>query len=188
MKQREKNPVGAQNPSPRRRYDQDGPKNNAWRGGSSPEYYRRVCFETWGRCCFGCGREAILAHHRDRDRANNAPSNLTPLCKRCHQLLHKADLNLPTREAGPIIYRDRMCPGTGCTRMFTPSGPRGRCADCTKNGIRAVVKFRDRVCSKCGRPFTPDAPARKRCSPCSPRAWAPGAAGESRRAGDTGDA
>lgn len=78
------------------RADQSGEKNPGWAGGTSPAYYRKVGFEAHGKSC-ACGAEAVLIHHKDEDRSNSNPSNLVPLCKRCHQLLHNCAANLPRR-------------------------------------------------------------------------------------------
>ncbi len=152
-------------------YNQKGPRNNAWKGGCSPGYYKTLCFSSWGRACFGCGRGATVAHHRDRDRDNNVPNNLTPLCKRCHQVLHRCEENLP-KKGMPVLppkYRPRPCPACGV--IFKPAGPRGTCEDCRAKGRRAAVKYKPRRCRACGRMFEPDSPGRARCRGCSPRPW-----------------
>jgi hypothetical protein len=53
--------------------------------------HRLVLFEALGLGplpCFGCGRPVPWAelevHHRDHDRANNAPENLEPACDECN--------------------------------------------------------------------------------------------------------
>jgi len=77
-------------------YDQAGPKNNHWRGGSSPQYYQKVARDTHGEACLRCGEPAVLVHHKDENRKNSDPSNLEPLCKRCHQVyVHNCTSNLP---------------------------------------------------------------------------------------------
>jgi len=39
--------------------------------------------------CNRCGTDRqIEIHHKDEDITNNSVSNLVPLCKRCHILLH----------------------------------------------------------------------------------------------------
>lgn len=42
--------------------------------------------------CSICGYdtyEAIVIHHIDRNRDNNATHNLIPVCRNCHQLIHR---------------------------------------------------------------------------------------------------
>ena len=34
--------------------------------------------------CAGCGNERADRHHKDGNTANNAPSNIEALCRRCH--------------------------------------------------------------------------------------------------------
>jgi hypothetical protein len=80
-------------------YDQAGEKNNAWNGGSSPEYYQKVAYDHYGKICQRCGAEAVLVHHKDEDRTNSSVDNLEPLCKRCHQVHHDCASNLPNAKA-----------------------------------------------------------------------------------------
>lgn len=38
--------------------------------------------------CTECGsKPAVERHHRDGDTENNAPDNVTPVCRRCHMIL-----------------------------------------------------------------------------------------------------
>lgn len=76
-------------------YTQAGANNNAWAGGRSPAYYRKVAFEAHGDRCLRCRDSAVLVHHKDGNRSNSAVDNLEPLCKRCHQLEHDCASNLP---------------------------------------------------------------------------------------------
>lgn len=142
-------------------YDQRGEKNNAWKGGTSPKYYQAVCFKAWGTNCMGCPAPAVLAHHRDEDRSNNTPGNLTPLCKRCHQLIHRCAVNLPRDHQ---VYPARPCPV--CKKPFMPTGARGRCPDCKAAQLREQVTFRPKTCETCESSFTPDSPRRSKCSRC----------------------
>jgi hypothetical protein len=34
--------------------------------------------------CINCGNQKAERHHKDGNTANNDPSNITPLCRRCH--------------------------------------------------------------------------------------------------------
>lgn len=63
--------------------------------------YRQIGFETWGEKCFLCGRTKgqtlLVVHHRDKDRNNNTPMNLIPLCDRnfgCHAHNHMGSIGL----------------------------------------------------------------------------------------------
>jgi len=77
-------------------YDQQGERNNHWRGGSSPYYYRKIAKTAHGELCQRCGEPAVLVHHKDEDRHNCKPDNLEVLCKRCHQVfVHDCTKNLP---------------------------------------------------------------------------------------------
>lgn len=106
-------------------YNQAGPNNNSWKGGSSPAYYQRVCFGAHGKTCRRCGNHAVLVHHRNEDRSDNGPDNLEPMCKRCHQILHGCTNNLPKHPT----FKDKSC--TECAARFSPTGPRSKyCSRC----------------------------------------------------------
>lgn len=97
--------------------DQKGPKNNAWKGGSSPPYYQRIAFETYGKQCSidPDHRGVLVVHHRDHNRKNNDAANLQVLCKRCHQLEHACAERLPrgsTRPPASLV----KCPA--CMKHF----------------------------------------------------------------------
>jgi len=53
--------------------------------------YQRICFEAWGYNCLNCGVSKedcqLDVHHIDKNRKNNSPLNLIPLCARCHPKL-----------------------------------------------------------------------------------------------------
>jgi 5-methylcytosine-specific restriction endonuclease McrA len=57
----------------------------------------RVWFSRFNRMseCEHCGYDAVpeilVLHHRDRDRSNNALSNLEVLCPNCHSIEHMAE-------------------------------------------------------------------------------------------------
>ena len=48
--------------------------------------YRKTGFEYWGKACLLCGRTEsetrLVIHHKDKNRNNNTPTNLIPLCDR----------------------------------------------------------------------------------------------------------
>lgn len=48
--------------------------------------YRTVGFDYWGKACLLCGRTEsetrLIIHHKDKNRNNNTPDNLIPLCDR----------------------------------------------------------------------------------------------------------
>lgn len=74
-------------------YNQSGEFNNNWKGGIGT--YRKHLREK----CEKCGsHETLLVHHKDEDRYNNNPENLQTLCKRCHQIEHECQKNLPRKE------------------------------------------------------------------------------------------
>lgn len=69
-------------------------------GTGSPENtYRRKVFITLGRpkVCERCGYDkheaAIIVHHRDRNRMNDAEENLEVLCENCHAIEHWGDVS-----------------------------------------------------------------------------------------------
>lgn len=67
---------------------QFGEQNTQWKDGRVA--YRRLA-RLAGCVCARCGKvdlpKLMCAHHVDRDRSNNAPSNLVLVCKACHQNL-----------------------------------------------------------------------------------------------------
>ena len=69
---------------------QTGSSNPYWKGGISPPQYRR-----WrGDTCERCGTTLhLVAHHTDRNRQNNHPSNIETLCRSCHALEHQLEQN-----------------------------------------------------------------------------------------------
>lgn len=54
--------------------------------------YRKICFENHSQKCILCGYnripQIIHVHHKDRNRENNSPDNLIPLCPTCHEEEH----------------------------------------------------------------------------------------------------
>lgn len=71
--------------------------------------YRQKCLNAKGEKCIICGEmEEVIVHHVDGDRANNALSNLIPLCRYCHTGIHRQRENyehwtkkLPSSEINP---------------------------------------------------------------------------------------
>jgi hypothetical protein len=64
-----------------------------WNNGISEQKYAgRIAKSHWGNCCFYCGYgeypQVLQGHHRNRDRSDNSPDNLIPLCPTCHELDH----------------------------------------------------------------------------------------------------
>ena len=41
-----------------------------------------------------CREHADQVHHADYNNANNAITNLVPICSRCHRLIHKTDAHI----------------------------------------------------------------------------------------------
>jgi len=73
-------------------YQKNQPSGSAsprWKDGSSPDSYRVMAFQRFGRLCQRCGSSRhIRVHHKDRDRHNNVLSNLEVLCGSCHAREH----------------------------------------------------------------------------------------------------
>lgn len=48
--------------------------------------YRQIGFDTWGKKCFLCGRTIsqtlLCVHHYNKNRNDNSPDNLFPLCQK----------------------------------------------------------------------------------------------------------
>jgi hypothetical protein len=105
-------------------YNQSGPDNNSWKGGSSPAYYQRVASEL-PDVCARCNAPPVLVHHKDGNRRNASIDNLERLCKRCHQIEHQCPDNLPQK----VVFKSRIC--DTCSRSYQPTGPRGStCLSC----------------------------------------------------------
>lgn len=67
-----------------------GEKHPLWNGAQNE--YRQLAFENFKPICFVCGydiKEVLEVHHKDKDRANNALSNLVILCRNHHTEIHK---------------------------------------------------------------------------------------------------
>lgn len=108
-------------------YNQKGSSNNAWKGGSSPAYYRRKATEEYGTMCVRCSAPAVLVHHKNGNKRDSSAQNLEVLCKRCHQLQHTCANNLPKK----VVFKRREC--ARCDSTFKPTGPRGHlCPSCRR--------------------------------------------------------
>jgi hypothetical protein len=57
---------------------------------------RRYC-ERCDKDLKDVGQYHWCVHHKDHDRTNNKLENFELLCKRCHQLEHDCESNLPNR-------------------------------------------------------------------------------------------
>ena len=72
-----------------------GSSNHMWiedRTKSSLKYisYKNNCYKYYKKRCVICGSvENIAVHHIDSDKKNNNPTNLIPLCKYHHLMMHK---------------------------------------------------------------------------------------------------
>ena len=67
--------------------------NNGWR------QYHRIMKDK--NNCENCGRKYNLeTHHKDGDRKNNKPENLTKVCRRCHMILDGRLANLNYHNSG----------------------------------------------------------------------------------------
>lgn len=67
-------------------------------GTSQPDlssHYRRIAFSNKPKVCERCGYDtheaAIIVHHKDRNRLNDADENLEVLCANCHAIEHWGD-------------------------------------------------------------------------------------------------
>ena len=58
----------------------DGRKNGRWKDGSSQTHYRNKANAPKGK----------VVHHKDGNKRNNSPSNLTVLRKSVHRAIHRA--------------------------------------------------------------------------------------------------
>lgn len=75
-----------------------GESNAAWAGGI--QTYRRKK----KKACERCGSSRFLVvHHKNEDRHDNRDENLETLCKRCHQIHHDCESQLPGRGTDAAI-------------------------------------------------------------------------------------
>lgn len=76
-------------------------ENHNWKGGISQDYYRRIALENLPNLCEFCSsKNQLRVHHRDKNRKNNQLSNLTIVCKSCHNKIHQKWRNLGHRMSG----------------------------------------------------------------------------------------
>ncbi|MCK5020915.1 MAG: HNH endonuclease [Candidatus Peribacteraceae bacterium] len=65
-----------------------GRHNPNWKDDSND--YVTTCKEYHGLSCIICGEDKVFnVHHIDKDRTNNRPDNLVPLCPTHHAYMHK---------------------------------------------------------------------------------------------------
>lgn len=91
-------------------YDSIGKGGSQKKGQDSPHWKSGIGFfhkiskyiKEERRYCERCGEDLKYAsrwhyvvHHKDHDRTNNDVSNFELLCKRCHQVHHGCENNLP---------------------------------------------------------------------------------------------
>jgi len=70
-------------------YFRSGEKSNSWKGGFSDNYYKKICFSFHDKKCIICDEKNIIeVHHIDRNKKNNSPENLIPLCPTHHRYCH----------------------------------------------------------------------------------------------------
>lgn len=66
-------------------------KHSQWKGGFHRKYRDILMKENRRVQCFLCGindERVLVVHHKDRNRSNNVPTNLTWLCHNCHYKVH----------------------------------------------------------------------------------------------------
>ena len=53
--------------------------------------YRAVCLAVWSKRCACCTSiKRVEVHHIDMDHMNDLVTNLVPLCRACHRMVHAA--------------------------------------------------------------------------------------------------
>lgn len=109
--------------------------------------------------CEACGAPATERHHRDGSATNNAPENLAPLCRPCHEAAHL------------LTHCRRGHPLSGPNLYLDPRGRR-RCRACQRlTANRRYQHAPRRTHCKRGHPLTvgnvylsPD--GKRRCREC----------------------
>jgi len=84
-------------------YFRSGKDNPNWK----ETQYKTTCFLYHEKKCIICGEEKIVTvHHYDKNRENNNPENLIPMCPTHHQYVHSRYIN----EVIDVVneYRDRF--------------------------------------------------------------------------------
>jgi hypothetical protein len=101
-----------------------GVENHCYKNGTGVfhQYMKNAC----ERCG---GAKFLCAHHVDRNRMNNVPSNIETLCKSCHQIEHGVYVN--------FFRPPRVCSDCG-TMVRRPSPNQFRCMSCQsgRRGLR----------------------------------------------------
>jgi len=80
--------------------NQSGEKNHMWKGGVCAYRTMRNDVDHCERCGkprSSASKWGFVTHHKDGDRTNNSVDNLEVLCKRCHQIEHHCEKNLPNK-------------------------------------------------------------------------------------------
>jgi endo-alpha-1,4-polygalactosaminidase (GH114 family) len=71
-----------------------GRKNPNWKGGHSYTYYRKIyvpIMKTLKQQCCMCGtNKKLIAHYLDGNYKNNNLSNISIVCRGCHNIIHKS--------------------------------------------------------------------------------------------------
>lgn len=66
-----------------------GELNPAWKGGISRKYSHRITFEILPNKCMTCNStNNLCTHHCDGNPKNNKISNLSLVCRSCHECIH----------------------------------------------------------------------------------------------------
>lgn len=86
----------------------NGENNGTWKGGVSVDYYKKICFSYHDRKCIICKETNIVeAHHVDRNKKNNSPENLIPLCPTHHRYCHSNFRTLIEKKIDKYLMRYR---------------------------------------------------------------------------------
>lgn len=57
--------------------------------GYTSSHYKEIARRLWGARCVICGSyDCIHVHHINGDKQVNTPSNVVPVCERCHNVIH----------------------------------------------------------------------------------------------------
>jgi len=71
---------------------------------NDPTNYRTICFRHHIRKCVICGEERILAvHHHDKNKKNDDPTNLVPLCPTHHAYMHSKYIGLIEKKVNKYV-------------------------------------------------------------------------------------
>lgn len=138
-----------------------GSAHYAWKGDAASEPAGRARARraySLGPCT-ACGERASDRHHVDGDTLNNDPSNVVPLCRRCH-MERDGRMASVTRRMRTLSSPQPPKPCRNCGWLYNPMR-HGRCVACAAYFTRTGSERPQRLCKA-----NPRSDAKRRRVPC----------------------